>query len=775
MRCSPSRFIEFMQCNLSHFMKANALLHLLKNIHSLSVLIILFLCSGATVADEIKVALRAHNGVSAGIKQWQATIEHLNNKIPEHHFTLHPFENISELNQAISRKEYDFCINNPSSFIEHKINYNSLPLATLINKRQGKGYTEFGSVIFTRSDRQDINKLSDLKNKSFIAVEELAFGGWRVTWDELLKNNINPFSDFKSMIFAGGLQPNVVFSVRDGSADAGTVRTDMLERLDASGLINIQDFKVIGKKESKEFPFLHSTSLYPEWVFSTTRPVSSKLKTQVVSALFSIKNDSDAALKGKYIGWTSPLDYSSVEKLLNRLHVGPYNVATMSPFERLKSQYALPVLFIIIAFIFLTILILFILRQNSRIRHAKKLLQQEIISRQELERQLMHIQKMESLGQLTGGIAHDFNNMLASMLGYTELSIGLETTRNDSKLQKYLNQVLSTGDRAKNLISQMLAFSRTEDPSNKTETLLVADIIEDARKLLRPLLPSTISFQIEDNTKKLYVKVNRVMLDQVLMNICLNAKDAMQGSTGTGTGTITISTNIQSYDLTQCNSCHQNISGIYVVIEIKDNGTGMDSDCQKRLFEPFFTTKGVGKGTGMGLSMVHGIIHEHSGHLIVESEISIGTTIKILLPEASGIHKTPQTSNLKPFTNISDKETKHILIVDDEISITTFLSDLLRRHHYKITTFNNSQQALDFFNSHHNEIDLVITDQMMPNLSGTEMSVKMIKAKQNISIVMCTGFSDQVTESNTKELGISAYIEKPIETDKLLNTISSLV
>lgn len=752
-----------------------AILLYLKYIRPLSLLSFLILHSGVTAADEVKVALRAHNGVNAGIKQWQATIAYLNNKIPEHHFTLHPFENISELNQAISRKEYDFCINNPSSFIKHKINYDSLPLATLVNKRQGKGYTEFGSVIFTRSDRQDINKISDLKNKSFMAVDELAFGGWRIAWDELLKNNINPFSDFDSMIFAGGLQQNVIFSVRDGSADAGTVRTDMLERLDASGQINIQDFKVIGKKENKEFPFLHSTSLYPEWVFSTTRSVSSKLKTQVVSALFSINSDSDAALKGKYIGWTSPLDYSSVDELLKRLHVGPYDVATMNSFERLKSQYALPVLFLSLAFIFLTILSLFILRQNSRIRQAKKLLQQEIISRQELERQLMHIQKMESLGQLTGGIAHDFNNMLASMLGYTELSLELETTRHDSKLKKYLTQVLTTGDRARLLINQMLAFSRAEDTSNKTETVPVSDIIEDARKLLRPLLPSTINSEVKDNPDKLYVKVNRVMLDQVLMNICLNAKDAMTGSTRTGS--IIISTSIQNYDLTECHSCHQTIAGTYVVIEINDNGVGMDSDCQKRLFEPFFTTKDVGKGTGMGLSMVHGIIHEHSGHLIVESEINIGTNIKILLPEASGAHKTPQNTIIKPSTStkFSAKEIKHILIVDDEKSITTFLSDLLQRYHYKVTPFNNSQLALDFFNLHHSEIDLVITDQLMPNLTGVEMSAKMINIDQKTPIVMCTGYSDQVKQSNMQELAISAYIEKPIETDKLLKIIDSLI
>ena len=302
-------------------MKTLLLSQFLKKHCSLSLLLISSLFSNIVSADEIRIALRAHKGLEQGMQQWQATADYLSERIPEHRFTMVPFDNISALNQAISRKEFDFCLTNPSSYIKHKIDYGAQPLATLVNKRQGKGYSKFGAVIFTRSDRADITKLSDLMDKSFIAVDELAFGGWRVAWEELLKNKINPFVDFKSVSFAGGIQQDVVFAVRDGNADAGAVRTDMLERLAASGKINLGDFKVIGNKQTEDFPFLHSTSLYPEWVFSASRTVGDNLKTKVVAALFSIPGDSVAAIRGKYVGWISPLDYSSVETLLKKLHV----------------------------------------------------------------------------------------------------------------------------------------------------------------------------------------------------------------------------------------------------------------------------------------------------------------------------------------------------------------------------------------------------------------------------------------------------------------------
>ena len=573
-----------------------------------------------------------------------------------------PFENNSALNQAISRNEFQFCLTNPASAVEHQIRYKAQPLATLVNKRQGQGYSKFGSVIFTRADREDINELKDLKGKVFIGVDQLGFGGWRVAWLELLRNDINPYLDFKALRFAGGAQQKVVLSVRNGSVDAGSVRTDMLERMSAAGKINLEDFKIIGGRETEGFPFLHSTDLYPEWLFSAVGKVDDTLKTRVVSALFSIQTENPAAKKGKYVGWISPLDYGGVEDLLKELKVGPYHVATMGTVEHILTQYGIETAVIVIVIILLTLVVLHLIRLNQNISNAYQKLENEIHRREMLEQQLVHIQKMESIGQLTGGIAHDFNNMLAIMLGFAELSLSTDTVVKDSKLTKYLDQILATGDKAKTLVSQMLAFSRAEGHVEDGEVLSAANVIDEAFQLLRPLIPSSINLVIEKNDRDLYIEVSRVMINQVLVNLCLNAKDAITGEQGV----ITLSYDSLKIDHVQCDSCFQEISGTYIVIQVKDTGSGIDLATKERLFEPFYSTKEVGKGTGMGLSMVHGIIHSHDGHILLSSEDQQGTTMQLLLPQLMQ-KETPTLSDEISSTtpDVAENKGKHILVVDD--------------------------------------------------------------------------------------------------------------
>ncbi len=254
-------------------------------------------------------------------------------KIPQHRFIIAPFENNNALNEAIALGGFDFTLTNPASAVEHITLNGAKPIATLVNKRQGLGYTKFGSVIFTRANRDDINVLEDIKGKIFIGVDEQGFGGWRVAWREFLNNNINPYTDFEELRFAGGKQQNVVYEVEKGNADAGSVRTDMLERLAASGKINLSDFKVIGARKTEGFPFLHSTALYPEWLFLSATKTTDILSRQVSEALFSISAKELAAINGKYVGWVEPLDYTSVDDLLKELSVGPY-YKTESKFDR---------------------------------------------------------------------------------------------------------------------------------------------------------------------------------------------------------------------------------------------------------------------------------------------------------------------------------------------------------------------------------------------------------------------------------------------------------
>lgn len=274
--------------------------------------------------EEVRIGVRANRGAEAALEQWQATADHLTEAIPGYRFTLIPFDINSSLNQAVSRDEFEFVLTNPASYIEIEKRYGAQHLVTLINNRQGKGYTKFGSVIFTLKNRSDITHLQDLKNKSFMAVDEQGFGGWRVAWRELLHNGIDPYRDFATLSFAGGIQPNVVYAVLNGHADAGCVRTDMLERMAQANEIQLNDFKVLGIRQSKDFNFLHSTQLYPEWPFAKLANTDDQLAERVATALLAISSNHPAAQQGKYIGWHTPLDYQPVAELLRELHIGPY-------------------------------------------------------------------------------------------------------------------------------------------------------------------------------------------------------------------------------------------------------------------------------------------------------------------------------------------------------------------------------------------------------------------------------------------------------------------
>jgi len=202
----------------------------------------------------------------------------------------------------------------------------------------------------------------------------------------------------------------------------------------------------------------------------------------------------------------------------------------------------------------------------------------------------------------------------------------------------------------------------------------------------------------------------------------------------------------------------------------------MDSVIKQRIFEPFYSTKDVGSGTGMGLSMVHGIVHEHGGHVLLETALNKGTQVKVLLPEASGIHKTQHLHKAVSNTiNANPAADKHILILDDEVSITTYLTEMLRREGYVVTAINNSFEALEFFEENYKNIDLVITDQTMPGLTGIELSLKMQAIKDDVAIIICTGYSEYLNTSVANDMKLAALLEKPIEKAKLLDTIESVL
>lgn len=387
--------------------------------------------------------------------------------------------------------------------------------------------------------------------------------------------------------------------------------------------------------------------------------------------------------------------------------------------------------------------------------------------RQKLQRQLLQSQKMESIGQLTGGIAHDFNNMLASILGYTDLLQDIyRKEKNNSKEQIYLSRIEKSGERARDLVSQMLAFSR--GGSSEPVPVLLEEKINESLKMLLATIPSSIELKVDVVDGELMVLIDPVQFHQLLMNLCINARDAMNGA-----GKIDIVAQKVVLDDEECASCFSGLDGEYVELLVRDTGAGMENQLQERIFDPFFTTKDVGKGTGMGLSMVHGIMHEHKGHILVDSILGEGTSFHLLFPV---LNQTELSCDIEKETEVvaQHAETKHILVIDDNVDVAEFEQEILLNHGYRVTMKTSSVEALDLFKQDPHEFDLVLTDQTMPGMTGVEIVREILAISPQMPVIMCSGYSEQVDELGAEKLGVYKFLNKPIDIKKLIAAINEI-
>ena len=287
-----------------------------------AVLVLVLFSSALALAGTVKIGVLAKNGPAKALKKWQATGAYLSEKIPGQSFVIVPLD-FDKVFPAIKEGSVDFFLVNSSMFVTAKVKYGAVPILTMINSRQGKALKSFGGVIFTTAYNDKINTLADIKGKSFMAVKKSSFGGWQMAYKELKDKGIDPYRDFAAVKF-GGKHDNVVFAVQNEEVQAGTVRTDTLERMAASGAIAMEDFKIIAKKDYPDFPFICSTALYPEWPLARLAGTDQELAAQVAAALKGMSKDDKAAKAAKIVGWTDPLDYGPVEELQKSLQVGAY-------------------------------------------------------------------------------------------------------------------------------------------------------------------------------------------------------------------------------------------------------------------------------------------------------------------------------------------------------------------------------------------------------------------------------------------------------------------
>lgn len=336
----------------------------------------------------VRVGVLAHRGKDEALKAWSPTARYLSREIPGYNFVIVPLNN-DDISPAVEYRDVEFVLTNPGSYAELEYSFGATRIATLKSNTPQGGYSVLGAVIFSRAGRADIQTLADLKGKRFMAVHENAFGGWWLAWREFKRQDIDPYKDFKRLQFAGFPQDDIVFSVRDGKADAGTVRTDLLESMALAGKINLQDFRILNPQHAEGFPYALSTPLYPDWAFAVLRHTPEKLAQLVTIALLKMSPGNPAASAGAYAEWTVPLDYHSVQQLMMELRVGPYrNYGKLSYLDLLK-QYWVWITAALVIILTLAAAYAYVLRLNRKLSSTMKHLEQEIAQRQRIEQDLL--------------------------------------------------------------------------------------------------------------------------------------------------------------------------------------------------------------------------------------------------------------------------------------------------------------------------------------------------------------------------------------------------
>jgi signal transduction histidine kinase len=381
--------------------------------------------------------------------------------------------------------------------------------------------------------------------------------------------------------------------------------------------------------------------------------------------------------------------------------------------------------------------------------------------RERLRGQLLQSQKMEALGTATGGIAHDFNNILAAIIGFTESVRG--RAEKGSRDERILGRVIEAGLRGRELIKQMLTFARKTAYEKKP--LRLSGVIRETMALVRASIPATVGISTNIESESGLVMGDLNQIQQVLMNLCTNGADAMRekgGKLEVGLSDFNVSTAGENIDGMR--------PGLYMKLWVRDTGVGMAPEVISRIFDPFFTTKHPGQGTGLGLSVVHGIVKQHGGYMTAESELGKGSTFTVYLPKAARMASHEPASD-----GDCPGGSERILFVDDEETLTEMGKELLEELGYRVKTCCGPAEALELIRVDAGGFDLIITDQTMPHMTGMELSKKILDLAGDVPIILCTGFSHLVDAEQAKAAGIGAFVMKPLTKGEIATTVRKVL
>ncbi len=689
----------------------------------------------ANTQEFVKIGVLSHRGDEVTSRTWGPTADYLTTQFPNYQFNIVPLD-FDSVNDAVSAGKVDFILVNPGIYVNLEANYRVSRIATMNNRRGGTPYNIFGGVVFTRNDRDDLRSLEDLRGKSFMAVDRTSLGGFQMAWREFNTLGINPQSDFSQLEF-GGIHDRVVAAVIEGRVDAGTVRTDILERMAEAGQLNPQSVRILHPQNDPEFPFAHSTRLYPEWPFSKVSHTDNNLAQQVAIALMQMPRDHPAAISGNYSGWTIPLDYQPVHELFQELKLPPYAVFGKFTLWQAVQRYWYWVLASLTILLAMGIITSAEMRRNRRLAESKRLLEKrhalilnsvadgiygvdlegnstfvntamekitgwsesdligksqhailhhthqdgslhpanecpvyatyrdnksrfikddvfwkkdgksisveysstpirdehgkttgsvvvfrDITERKKIEEkmrehqtQLVHVARLNTVGEIASGIAHELNQPLTAITTNSRACVRMMESgpHQIERCADIMEKIADQAERAGKIIRQIRHFVHKDQPEQHLVRALnllntvVAFIEPEARRA-----GVRLEIDVDDAVKTVYAQ--EIQIEQVLLNLVRNAIEALRETTQPRRKIKIQVTPLETG---------------FIQFVVSDSGPGLKADYEDQIFDPFITTKS--EGMGLGLSISKGIIEAHQSELCVTSTPS-GARFSFKLP-----------------------------------------------------------------------------------------------------------------------------------------------
>ena len=730
-----------------------------------------FYGTGAAAADiPHKIGVLAIRGKEQCLKSWSATADYLSKSIPGHNFVIIPLSH-TEINASVEKGEVDFILTNSSSYVELEHLYGANRIATLKERRLGGVYSKYGSVIFCRSDRKDIRKLVDLKGKRFMAVSETSLGGWQMTWRELRENGIEPYKDFKELVF-GETHDAVVTAVQSGFVDAGTVRTNTLEQLSAEGKINLKDFYAFSRLQGKgqQTPYLLTTREYPDWPMAKVMHTSDELAEKVAITLLQMQPDSPAARAAECAGWTIPLNYQPVDDLMRALRLGHYKDLGKITFRDVLRTYGVLITLVCIVFTMLVLFTGLVLKLNRRIKATHFSLTEEIQQHKKLD---VELQKAKDLAvaatraksEFLANMSHEIRTPMNGIIAATDLALGEVVP---PTVEQYLHIVQNSSYALLGIINDILDFSKIEAGQLELkERIFRLDEMFDR-------VMDVFIYQAGEKGIELLVDIDRdtprillgdsLRLQQVLTNLISNAIKFTPAG-----GSILVS--VHGHTVGHASEVDDQVE---LSFSVKDTGSGISPDYLPLLFQPF--TQGDSsstrkyEGTGLGLSICKRFVTMMHGDIWVESSLGKGSTFffTVRLVQAG----TVLAGRLVFPPDIRDLKA---LVVDDLLDSRIIIRKILISLGFRVEALSSGIEALERLqpeNMLKDPVDLIMMDWKMPELDGIETSRK-IREELHLTmpIIMMTAFTKDVQRSEAEAVGTNGFLPKPIFQSTLFDAI----